>query len=202
MNYYDPQTMFDNPYKMWPDSDLEKAHNQIEQVLQYRNSEKIAKEISELNINGITVKDFVVILGPLNEDEDPLFSFYIVYGGKIYDLIEDDGKWNAKDVFEFHHWWPTVNEENESAGLGFTSQNDDGKRLYNAAFKFIPPGFSECCENCYEYGSDFKKGIEVLKKHGFTTIIEASLEDQGNYQEVYDNYQKIHNAWIKKNETV
>lgn len=195
MNDYNPQTMFNNPYRMWPDADLEKAHSQIEEIIEYRNSEKIAKEISELNVNGITAKDFVVIFGPLEEGDDSLFSFYIVHDGKLHDLTEDAGTWGAKHVFKFHPWWPTVNEEDESEGYGFMSQDDGEKRLYNAAFKFIPPGFSERCENCYEYGNSVKKGIEVLKKHGFSVIIEASADDQGCYQEVYD-------CWVKKNETV
>lgn len=180
MKDYNPVTMSDNPFKMWPDADLEKACNQIEQILNHREEVKKAKQISELNINGITVKDFVVIYAPLHEDDiEPIFSFYLVHDGKLHDLTEDAGVWDKKHNFKFHSWWPTVNDEDES------------DQLYNAAFKFIPSGFLERCENCYEYGKGVKEAIEVLKKHGFETIIESTLEDQGSYGDVYQK-------WLKK----
>ena len=196
MDDYDSETMFDNPFKIWPDADLEKAYNQIEQILNYRAVEKQAKDTSELNVNGITAKDFAVIYAPLHEqDGNPVFSFYIVHDGKLYDLTEDAGVWDEKHNFKFHSWWPIVNDEDETDGYGFTSQNIDGKKLYNAAFKFIPSGFLEECENCYDYGKGVKKAIEVLKKHGFETIIEATYEDQGSFDDVYKE-------WLKKNKTV
>lgn len=40
-------------------------------------------------------------------------------------------------------------------------------------FEFIPDGFSEACENSYEFDGTFKEAVDKLKKYGITDIAES-----------------------------
>jgi hypothetical protein len=54
-------------------------------------------------------------------------------------------------------WWPKSEDENDEYNCG--AFND-----------FIPPGFSEDCENNYSYRGTVEEAIAQLKKHGITDI--------------------------------
>jgi hypothetical protein len=69
-------------------------------------------------------------------------------------------------------------------------------KVHNAAYSFIPSGFAEAVENGYKYRrGKTEEAVKVLKEHGFETIIECKLEDQGYFQEVYTE-------WVRENETL
>lgn len=113
---------------------------------------KIDKEIirlNTLNINKITVKDFVVEIDEPAEGYGPYFVFYIKRGSKKYCI------WYDYNQGKPQKWWPV----------------DHYEKLENAAFEFIPKGFSESVENGYEYDNgSVDDGIEYLKKCGFWNI--------------------------------
>ena len=172
--------MNNNPYKEWTDVALKQATEQIDAVIYDRYQIRKMERVKSLNVHGITVKDFVVIYAPWREEtREPSFSFYIVRDNKIYDLREDSGSWSPEDIYEYHPWWPIL--------------TDDDGTTYNGAYQFIPSGFIETCENCYEYSKDTQAALEVLKAHGFETLIEAKFEDQGCYDDVYKEWLKNEN---------
>lgn len=176
-----------NPYKLWSDEELKEAMDQIYDVMATRRQVQIKEKKKTLNINGITVKDFVVMYAPIEEGEDPMFQFFIARDGKLHDIYYDNGTHDfEKDpYFSWHSWWPTVNDNDEPCDPTKT----DMDKVHNAAFGFIPSGFAEAMENCYEYGKGkTDEAIEVLKEHGFETIIECKVEDQGYFQEVYSEW--------------
>ena len=126
--------------------------------LKQRGADQELLKIQQLNINGITTKDFVVEYcdlhsAPSAPNYQPWFSFFIKRGKKKYDIYYG--------YSEKLKWWPTEIEENL---IGETEE-------INAAYRFIPEGFSEAMENAYEYSyGTWQEAIECLKQHGFTTI--------------------------------
>jgi len=175
----------DNPYVNWSDEELGKAERQIIDLLWHRRKIREMDKIRTLNINGITVKDFVVFYAPVEAGSRPYFSFFIARDGKLYDIYYDTcDRYLNLSSSPWYPWWPTVDGDGEPCSPVGKAENE----VYNGAYSFIPSGFLEACENCYEYGIETDKAIETLKKHGFEVVIKATLEDQGNYQEIYTEW--------------
>ena|ERR1041385_15644 len=149
-----------NKYQDWSTEELHREQELIFQVLRKRGKEAERQKHLGLNYNGITVKDIAVTYG--NEGGDgEWFSFFVKHDGKLYDIYYDHGGYAPKPTKEnnygFHSWWP-VRPDAE----------DDWDA--NGAFDFIPPGFGEACENCYEFHGSLEEALEVLKSHGITDI--------------------------------
>lgn len=159
--------------KKCSDTDLATLHESLLDELNKRriNQNYLAKKV--LNINGITTKDFAVtyadwVCPPDDPRFKPTFSFSIKRGRKSYCIYYD---FNYEKP---HKWWPT----RPSGYLpdGVTAPMD--AEVENAAGDFIPDGFSESCENSYEYEGTTEEAIECLKKHGFTDI--KNVQRQAN----------------------
>jgi hypothetical protein len=141
--------------------------DQLYAELKRRKANQAMLGIKHLNINGITVKDFIVEYAdwdcrPGDKEFRPYFAFFIKHGKKNHCIYYD---YSVKKK-----WWPTEWE----AGYG-------GQVIANAAFRFIPKGFAEAMENAYDYQGTTEEGIECLKKHGFKTIINVQ-EKTGLYE--------------------
>jgi hypothetical protein len=146
--------------------------------LNRRKAKSEAVKAKTLNINGITVKDFVVsycdeYASPEDKEYNPFFSFYIKHKGKEYCIYYDYNEEDSKQK----KWWPIVQE----SGYG-------GDIDANGAFNFIPKGFAEAMENAYEYvgkrglsGKEkLEAGIKYLKECGFETITNIQREQVTN----------------------
>ena len=158
--------LHDNPYKIWSDEELKKAIDQMSAVLNVRQAAHDQSESKLKKINGIGVDDFVAVVAPMEYGEDEFFfSFYILRKNKLYSIYYESGTQNNQQDFQFHPWWPHDYDPTE---------DDFGPDRYehNRAFDFIPPGFSEACENCYEFGKGKEAGIQRLKEYGFTKVVE------------------------------
>ena len=133
---------------------------QLYAELSRRTEAEYLSKIKSLNINGITVKDFVVKYADWNYYPDdiefrPHFSFYLKHKGKEYCIYYDYSP-SLK-------WWPIKKDE---------LSNDDYGYAGNGAFDFIPSGFAEAVENGYEFHGTIEEGIERLREYGFPTIID------------------------------
>ena len=126
--------------------------------LNRRNVDKETLAHKTLNIDGFTTKDVVCMQGGAYDDPDdeygPHCHFYLKVDGKLFDIyymnrVSDPQKLSkGESADEEPSRWPEL---------------DDG----NAALEFVPPGFAEACENCYECRrlGDVKK---YLAKYGIT----------------------------------
>jgi len=160
-------------YTTWSGPDLEKELAAIQSEIDRREKSVDATVVRELNINGITTMDFIVIY--YKEEKRTHFSFYIEYNNDIHDINEGGytGERNKKGRAMFYPWWPTASSGTE-----------------NAALAFVPMGFLEMCENLYEYGGSDEEAFAMLQESGFTNIIQATLEDCRNAE-----YSEVYKAW-------
>jgi hypothetical protein len=107
-----------------------------------RQEKENIKNIKSLNINGITVKDFVVRFCQ-NDDGEYEYSFYILKGKVEYCIYYG---------FENQDWWPQYEKNNDASKF------------------FIPSKFSESMENVYQTNLIHKEAIKYLRQNGFTKI--------------------------------
>jgi len=98
-----------------------------------------------------------------NDKPEYQFSFCIKHDGKLYDIYYECGP--SEGTKGLYPWWPIVGEEGE----------DQFDR--NGAFEFIPPGFSEACENSYRYRGSVEEAVKQLKKYGFVNIQRSEFDD-------------------------
>ena len=157
------KTLFDSLRDM-TDKEIENVADTLWAELSRRKKNFRTIEHRALNINGITVKDFVVeyfdhYASPGDKDYNPYFSFYLKRGKKKYCIYNDFHDETAPK------WWPTKN----IAGYG-------GTTMVNAASDFVPDGFSEAMENAYEYQGTVEEAIACLKDHGFENIKDVQSE--------------------------
>lgn len=137
------------------DDQLNKEYKAIVSEWDHRNKIKQEETANSLCINGITCKDISV---RYTDDEDgEYFSFYIKHDEKLYDIYYDHSIYDKNFKSKFHSWWP-IN----------TEAVDDWDQ--NGVFAFIPPGFAEAMENCYEYDGNIDQAIDQLKKYGITDV--------------------------------
>lgn len=145
--------------KKYTYEDLEALDKAVTAEFAARNTTRAFLEKKNLNINGITNKDFQVTYADWNTPPDhpefkPTFSFALKRGKKKYCIYYDFNREKPQK------WWPTKK-----------SDWDDGE-VESAATDFIPDGFSECCENSYEYSGTTEEAIECLRRHGFDDIVD------------------------------
>ena len=133
--------------KTLSDKELSEMMDLLDAELARRTGASRVLEIRNLNINGITTKDFVVEYADYEAEfprpDRPTYSFYIKRGKKLHCIYYG---------FNNQSWWPT------------------GDARENAASEFIPHYFVEASENSYEFDGAPEIAIECLKQHGFTTI--------------------------------
>lgn len=126
--------------------EIQKQLNKMQEVVN-------VKESLERNISGFTAKDVAVRYGdPDGCDERLWYGFYIKYKGKLYDFYYGKSDGGAGD------WWPKSEDDEYNCG----AFND-----------FIPPGFSEACENSYEFRGTMEQAVARLNKYGITDIEKA-----------------------------
>lgn len=106
---------------------------------------KEINKIKNLKIKGFTAKDIKVTYAK-HYGTSWRYSFYIMKDGKDYDFYYGKSDGGAGD------WWPEPEEE------GYLSP----------ITQFIPDGFGEAMENCYDYHGSHKEALELLKDCGFT----------------------------------
>jgi hypothetical protein len=146
-------------YKTMTDAELEKELDLID--AEYRRRKAVINEARHrnLNIKGFTCKDVAVRYGDIHgsgEPDDINFQFYLKKDGKLWDFYYGKSDWAAGD------WWP---ESEEEYSMG-------------PHFEFIPSGFSEAMENCYEFRGTVKDAIKRLKDNGITDV-KPTEEDPG-----------------------
>ena len=146
--------------------DLEKLSETIRNELNERYKLIRSESVKQLTLNKITAKDICVFYASLDADSDevPNFSFYVKHDGRMYDIYYDSGKYDENHHKSFHLWWPVIDEDDV---------------LINGASEFIPSGFCETCENCYEYDGTVKQAIACLKKHGIVDVRKGNPHDLG-----------------------
>lgn len=108
------------------------------------------KRIQNLEIGEFKSKDIkVVYYNMYKEDSNKFqFSFFVIKDGKEYDFYYGKSDQGAGD------WWP---------------ENDDEDGFFSPLHEFIPSGFSELCENMYEYRGSNETALDVLRLCGFVT---------------------------------
>jgi len=160
-----------NQYQDWSTEELKKHSDLIWKVLSQREKKEGQKKQKELNINGITPKDILVIISNNFPEEGKIrFSFYVVYDGKEYDVYYDGQDRRAGKTEEnskennwgYYPWWPVRQSDDEYSD----------EYSVNGALDFIPDGFSEGCENCYEFHGTKNQSIKYLNKCGIINIRE------------------------------
>jgi hypothetical protein len=142
-----------NKYSKLSDAELNNVANQIYTEQCRRRKKAEAKKAKTHSVNGITAKDICVFYSDYDSNSI-LFQFYIKHDGKMYDIYYDGC--SGRGVF--HPWWPVVDGE-------------------NGVYEFIPNGFSEAMENCYEYNGTTKEAIAQLKKHGIKDVRAGNVHD-------------------------
>lgn len=152
----------DNPYQDWSDEELKKHSELMWKVLSERRKESDQKKQRELNINGITAKDILVIgFRNLHCDGGTTYSFRIVHDGKEYDIYYDGIEHDADEDLDcnwgYYSWWPV-------------RKNRSDRYEANGARDFIPDDFSEESENSYSFDGTENQATKYLKKHGITNI--------------------------------
>lgn len=159
-----------NIYSGLTDEQLQNEFNAIYEERERRRKIKELNEANTLSINGITCKDIAVRYHGYDgstwpvDDADIRFSFFVKHDGKLYNIYYDHSVYDFTDGRKqtFHPWWPILPLEDGE------TEYDDWE--HNGAYQFIPSGFSEACENSYEYRGTFKQALETLQKHGITDI--------------------------------
>ena len=157
-----------NKYKNWPIERIESELKLMNAELSSRRAAKHVREAKTKCINNITIRDFVILWGSYgmrdeNDKPEYQFSFCIKHDGKLYDIYYECGP--SEGTKGLYPWWPIVGEEGE----------DQFDR--NGAFEFIPPGFSEACENSYRYRGSVEEAVKQLKKYGFVNIQRSEFDD-------------------------
>ena len=150
-------------YKSWSTEKLRVESELIYAELRKRSAIEKSEKQKNLNLNGITPKDFKVHIWP--EGDSLYYSFKIVHEGKDYDIYYDGvadwcGDRSKGNHWGYHSWWPIDPEE------------EDDEYAANGAWSFIPDGFSEAMENAYNYNGTKNQAIKKLKSWGITNIEE------------------------------
>lgn len=137
-----------------PKSDLslyssEELINELEKRNAYKLQRDSINRIRDLNINGITSKNFIIKYGDLVGIGKTQYSFYLIHNNKEYDIYYDSRDENGKLL----DWWPVMVDDNEKSDI---------------VFDFVPTEFSEDCENLYSFcNKNVKQVLEFLRKCGF-----------------------------------
>lgn len=130
-----------------PTADLEKEIEQRHVEMKKHERHEALTHISTLNLCGFTVKDVIVTIERLFEDEGLRFSFSLRCGGKNHDFYYGWMNYDKNPATPYP-WWPA-------------SRAQDGE-WSNDAFQFIPLGFYEQAENCYSFdGTDEEAETEL-----------------------------------------
>ena len=162
-------------YNKWKTEDLVEERKRIELVLHGRLVQEAKEKKRLLNINGITPRDIVVTAqygySYAETNDEWVYSFQINHEGKLYDIYYDGwAKPASSGEMVYYDWWPVTTEEN------FDEWGQIGDVGDNAAFAFVPNGFSESSENIYEFRGTHTKAKKRLKECGITDIREEKAD--------------------------
>lgn len=171
-------------FSTFSDKEVEEEYERRQDLKRLKQLEDSYKDISNLNINNITAKDFQITLyieKDYNADSDSnnnliyRFSFNIKHGKTLYDIYYDFNVDSGKPT-----WWPKTTV---AAGPPLWE---------NSAFQFIPSRFCEACENSYEYEGSLQEAINTLITCGFLLTI-----DHKELKDIIDGFDKNSPEWTE-----